>query len=87
MRAGAPVVTAPLGPIGHSLDLVGFVETGEPGEPTSAVQYAVCGPTGRHLVFGDQEFVRSGEALEMFAHKGMIRRRTITIVYGDWEDV
>ncbi len=77
--------TGPLGPVRHSLDLVGITQGGAAGEPISAVQYAVLAPSGRHLIFGDQEWVRSGQALQDFPG-GVVRRRSVTIVYGRWED-
>ena len=77
----------PLGPIGHSLDLVGMVEDGSTAKPTSATQYAVLTPSEGRLLFGDQEWVRSGKALADFPAGSVIQRRTITIAYGDWGDL
>lgn len=77
--------SGPLGPIRHSLNLVGIVE-GEAHEPTSAVQYAVLAPSGRCLIFGDQDWVRSGQALKDFPDGAVVRRRSVTIIYGPWQD-
>lgn len=74
----------PIGHIKHSLDLAGL--TDDTTEPTSAMQYAVSTPTGR-VVFGDQEWVRSGQALAELPDGAKVQRRTITISYGEWEDV
>jgi hypothetical protein len=79
-----PQTTEPLGPIRHSLDLVGL--TSHHDEPTAAVQYAVLAATGRRLIFGDQEWVRSGAALKDFPEGAVVQRREIAITYGEWGD-
>jgi hypothetical protein len=81
-----PQAMGPLGPIRHSLDLVGMVESGTPSEPETAVQYVVLTPTGQRMIFGDQEWVRSGQVLEDFAPNSTVQKRAITISYGEWED-
>lgn len=83
--SSGPPVEGPLGLLHHCLDLVGLVE-GEPGpEPRSAVQYAVLSPGGGYVLFGDQEWVRSGQALEELPPGNKVAWRTVTITYGPWQ--
>lgn len=79
-------VHGPLGPLRHSLNLVGLTDD-DSGQPASAVQYAVRTPNGGHVVFGDQEWVQSGKALGELPEGSTVRKRTIDISYGQWEDV
>ncbi len=56
-------------------------------EPNEGEQFRIVKPDGSGHIFGDQEWVRSGEALGLCPEGSMIQRRTVTIVYGDWEPV
>lgn len=60
--------------------------TAERDYPTAAIQYAVALPDGTRIAYGDQSYVRWGEVLKDHPD-GRIEQRTVTIAYGEWEDV
>lgn len=65
-----------------TLELCALVDTND--DPADAIQYAVA-YDGKTEIFGDQPWVRSGEAAGEL--EGVTLRRTITISYGEWEQV
>jgi hypothetical protein len=52
-------------------------------QDATEVQYAVL-DKGEYHVYGDQYYVISGQAIREAHPKGVIRRRTVTITYGEW---
>jgi len=57
-------------------------------EPHSAIQYAVVSADGSgRQVYGDQSWVAYGRAAREEGNGARTQRRTITITYGEWEDV
>jgi hypothetical protein len=69
----------------YRLDFYGLTDQRD-GEPTQAVQFAVVDRGGERYQYGDQSWVYSGQAIEDSHPGGKIQRRTVTIVYGEWED-
>lgn len=68
----------------YSLELTARTDQRE--DPTHAVQYAVL-DRGEHHTYGDQSWVAYGRALTDAHPHGRVQRRTVTITYGQWEDV
>lgn len=56
-------------------------------DPTEAVQYCIVGANGRRYVYGDQEWVASGAAIEDSHPGGHVEKRTISITYGEWSPI
>ena len=55
--------------------------------PAGGVQYAVKDRSGEYITYGDQHWVASGQALADAHPDGTIVRRTVTVTYGEWEEV
>lgn len=54
-------------------------------EPSEAVQFAVKTPDGKITVYGDQEWVRYGDAAKEC--EGVTMMRDITFIFGPWREV
>lgn len=70
----------------YSLDITGLTESRD-DNPTSAVQYCVVDEKGIRRVYGDQEWVVSGQAVIDAHPGGRVEQRTITITYGEWSSI
>jgi hypothetical protein len=67
----------------HLLALDALVERHEDDSPEMADQYCVVDLDGSRHVYGDQNWVKYGEALKHHPD-GRIEHRVITISYGEW---
>lgn len=77
-------------PLRYPLEVVGLSATPcghneAPSEQHYGVQFCVVEPDSSRYVYGDQEWVRTGRALEHHADGSHIERRTVDITYGEWE--
>jgi hypothetical protein len=70
----------------YSLDITALTETRD-DNPTSAVQYCVVDTFGGRHVYGDQNWVASGQAVIDAHFDGHIEQRTISISYGEWSSI
>lgn len=52
-------------------------------EETEIEEYAVVSPDGKLTIYGNQQWVKDGRAAA--ASCGKTVKRTVTIIYGDWE--
>jgi hypothetical protein len=69
--------------IQHRLALDALAEQHPDDSPETADQYCVVDPDGTRHVYGDQGWVKDGQALKHHPG-GRIEHRTITISYGEW---
>jgi hypothetical protein len=68
------------------LSIPALTIAGHDEDPASAVQWAVRTPSGALVPYGDQEWVRTGQAAEDAEAGTTTVHRDVTITYGPWSD-
>ena len=66
-----------------SLEITGLTWVRD-DNPTGGIQYCAVDELGVRHIYGDQEWVMSGQAIIDAHPGGHVEQRTITITYGEW---
>jgi hypothetical protein len=53
-------------------------------EPSTGEQWCVVDPDGERHIYGDQDWIKSHEALNIHPEGSHIEHRSLTITYGEW---